>query len=169
MDQTSYNMLKKIHLELKWSINFGIAYLLWIILEKSCGLHDQHIANYPLYSNGFILITVVLFYVALLDKRKHVYRGEMTQTNGFLTGLVLTLFISLLTPFLIRISLQYITPDFFIHIKENMITSKKMTANQAELFYNYKSYLLQTLFLNFSLGILCSAIFSFVLTTKKTT
>jgi hypothetical protein len=107
--------------------------------------------------------------VALLDKRKNVYRGEMTQTNGFLTGLVLTLFISLLTPFLIRISLQYITPDFFIHLKENMITSKKMTANQAELFYNYKSYLLQTLFLNFSLGILCSAIFSFVLTTKKTT
>ncbi|MBP6374203.1 MAG: DUF4199 domain-containing protein [Flavobacterium sp.] len=162
-------MLKKIHLELKWSINYGIAYLLWVILEKSCGLHDERIGSYSLYTNVFLLVTVALYFMALLDKRKQVYQGEMTQTKGFLSGLVLTFFIGLLTPFLIRISLQYITPDFFTHLKENMLATKKMTAEQVALFYNYKSYLLQTLFLNFSLGILCSAIFSFVLANKKPT
>jgi hypothetical protein len=159
-------MLKKIHVELKWAINFGIAFLLWIIIEKSSGLHDRRITDYTLYTNVFILITVCIYFVALLDKKKNVYQGNMSQSQGFISGILLTLFIGLLTPFLLRISLQYISPSFFNSMKSFMVSSKKMTAEQVNLYYNYRSFLLQTLFLNFSLGILSSAIFSFSLGTK---
>ena len=159
-------MLKKIHVELKWAINFGIAFLLWIIIEKSSGLHDRRITDYTLYTNVFILITVCIYFVALLDKKKNVYQGNMSQSQGFISGILLTLFIGLLTPFLLRISLTYISPDFFSSMKSFMVSSKKMSTSQVNLYYNYRSFLLQTLFLNFSLGILSSAIFSFSLGTK---
>ncbi|MEY2691959.1 MAG: hypothetical protein RIT03_349 [Bacteroidota bacterium] len=159
-------MLKKIHIELKWAINFGIAFLLWMIIEKSSGLHDRRIADYTVLTNVFILIIVGIYFVALLDKKKNVYQGKMTQSQGFISGILLTLFIGLLTPFLLRISLQYISPDFFSSMQSYMVSSKKMTAEQVKLYYNYRSFLLQTLFLNFSLGILSSAIFSFTLSAK---
>ena len=159
-------MLKRIHVELKWAINFGIAFLLWIIIEKSSGLHDRRITDYTLYTNVFILITVCIYFVALLDKKKNVYQGNMSQSQGFISGILLTLFIGLLTPFLLRISLTYISPDFFSSMKSFMVSSKKMSTSQVNLYYNYRSFLLQTLFLNFSLGILSSAIFSFSLGTK---
>jgi hypothetical protein len=69
-------MLKKIHIELKWAINFGIAFLLWMIIEKSSGLHDRRISDYIVYTNVFVLITVGLYFVALLDKKKNVYQGR---------------------------------------------------------------------------------------------
>lgn len=159
-------MLKKIHVELKWAINFGIAFLLWMIIEKSSGLHDRRIADYSLLTNVFVLITVGMYFVALLDKKKNVYQGNMTQNQGFISGVILTLFIGLLTPFLLRISLQYISPNFFSAMKSYLVHSKKMKVEQVNLLYNYRSFLLQTLFLNFSLGILSSAIFSFTLGTK---
>ncbi len=159
-------MLKKIHIELKWAINFGIAFLLWMIIEKSSGLHDRRISDYIVYTNVFVLITVGLYFVALLDKKKNVYQGNMSQSQGFISGILLTLFIGLLTPFLLRISLTYISPDFFSSMKSYMLNTKKMSAEQVNLYYNYRSFLLQTLFLNFSMGILSSAIFSFSLSTK---
>jgi hypothetical protein len=139
-------MLKKIHIELKWAINFGIAFLLWMIIEKSSGLHDRRISDYIVYTNVFVLITVGLYFVALLDKKKNVYQGNMSQSQGFISGILLTLFIGLLTPFLLRISLTYISPDFFSSMKSYMLNTKKMSAAQVNLYYNYRSYLLQTLF-----------------------
>jgi len=112
------------------------------------------------------LVIVGIYFVALLDKKKNVYQGKMTQSQGFISGILLTLFIGLLTPFLLRISLQYISPDFFSSMQSYMVSSKKMSAEQVKLYYNYRSFLLQTLFLNFSLGILSSAIFSFTLSAK---
>lgn len=161
-------MLKKIHIELKWAINFGIAFLLWMIVEKSSGLHDNRIADYALYTNVFVLLTVGIYWVAVLDKKKNVYQGKISQHQIFLSGILLTLFIGLLTPFLLRISFTYISPHYFESMKAYMLQTKKMTPAQVDIYYNYRSYLLQTLFLNFSLGILSAAIFSFTLRDKST-
>ncbi len=37
--------MKNYALELKWAINFSIASLLWMILEKTLGWHDQYLAK----------------------------------------------------------------------------------------------------------------------------
>lgn len=161
-------MMKSFYIELKWAINFGIAFLIWMIIEKSSGLHDQRIAEYSIYTNVFILITIGIYFSALLDKKKSIYSGQMSQSQGFISGILLTLFIGMLTPFLLRISLAYISPHFFEAMKTYMLNSKRMTLAQVNLYYTFRSFLLQTLFLNFSLGILSSALLSFALRNKNT-
>lgn len=62
--------MKSITIEVKWVILFSLMGLVWMVLEKLTGLHDQYI-DYHLYLTNLFAIPAVLFMVwALKNKKK---------------------------------------------------------------------------------------------------
>ena len=108
-------------------------------------LHDRFIAHHATYTN-FIAIPAILIYVlGLLEKRKVYYEGKMTYWQGVKTGLLITLVVTILTPLTQWITLSIITPDYFENVISYAVNSGKMTQQEANDYFNFKSYLIQSI------------------------
>ena len=66
--------MKKIQIEIKWAIIFVIMTLIWMILEKVAGLHDEHIDKHPIFTNFIAIPAIAIYVFAILDKRKNFLR-----------------------------------------------------------------------------------------------
>jgi Protein of unknown function (DUF4199) len=153
-------------IEIKWAIVFAIMLLIWMLLEKLAGLHDQHIDKHPIYTN-FIAIPAILIYVlALLDKKKKFYKGAMTYKQGFMSGLILTLFVTVLSPLTQVITSTIITPDYFPNVIKYVVSEGKMQQTEAENYFNLKNYIIQSLIGALIMGILTTAIVAFFTKSK---
>ena len=76
--------MKKFAIEIKWGVIFTIISLIWVFLEKSLGWHDEHIAQHAIYTNLFAIVAIVVYVLALIDKRKNFYQGKMNWSQGFM-------------------------------------------------------------------------------------
>ena len=159
-------MKHKFSIEIKWAIQFSLLTLVWMIIEKSVGLHDQYISKQAIYTNFFAFIAIAVYVLALRDKKKNYYHNKMDWKQGFLSGLVLSFIIAVLSPLVQYITFTFITPNFFANIIEYAVSHKIQTQAQAETFFNLKSYLLQGIFGALSMGVITAAMVAFVLKTK---
>ena len=90
--------MKNIQIEIKWALIFSITGLVWMVLEKLCGLHGKYI-DYHLYlTNLFAIPAIIIMVMALKDKKKNFYGGQMNYKQGLISGLVLSAIIALLSP-----------------------------------------------------------------------
>jgi len=161
------NCMKKFAIEFKWAVNFSIASLLWMIVEKSTGLHDVHIDQYFIYSNVFALVAVGIYFFALLDKKKNFYNNNIDWKQGFISGIILSFFIALLSPMVQYVSFIYISPKYFDHFIAHAVANKSFTLEQAKAYYSINSYILQGVSMALSMGVITSAIVALVIKTKK--
>ncbi|MEM6641633.1 MAG: DUF4199 domain-containing protein [Bacteroidota bacterium] len=135
--------LSKIRIEIKWALIFVAMTLLWLSLERAFGFHDQYIEYHPIVS-GFIAIPAILIFVlALRDKRKSFYEGEMTYKQGLITGVVVSLIVALFVPITQSIISFVITPDYFENAISYSIESGQVTEEEAKNYFNLKSYIIQ--------------------------
>jgi hypothetical protein len=150
--------MKKYSIEIKWGLIFVGMQLLWMLMERLTGLHAEHIDKHATYSN-FIAIPAILVYVfALLDKRKNDLGGTMTYKQGFISGLIITLVVTILSPLTQTITSLYIVPDYFTNVIDYTVEQGKMTREAAENYFNLKSYILQVLIATPIMGIVTTAI-----------
>jgi len=159
--------MKKFTIEIKWGIQFSLLSIVWMIFEKTMGWHDQLIAMQPIYTNLFGIIAVLIYFLALLDKKKNFYQGKMDWKQGFIAGIALSIVISLLSPIVQYVTYTYITPNYFTNIIHYTVSHKKQTQAQAELFFSLRSYMLQGAFGGLSMGVLTAAIVALLVKTKK--
>ena len=158
--------MSKYIIEIKWAIQFSILTLVWMIIEKSVGLHDQYIDKHAAYTNLFGIVAIVAYFLALLDKKKNYYAGKMDWKQGFISGLVLSAFIAVLSPVVQYIIFTYITPHFFERITDYAVSHKIQTPAQADAFFNLKSYMLQGIFGALSMGVITAALVALIVKTK---
>ena len=155
--------MKKYAIEIKWGLIFSISIMIWMLAERLLGLHDEHISKHAIYTNIFGVVAVGLYILALYQKRKHYYDGVMTWKQGFLSGFVLTMVITALTPLTQYIISLWIAPDYF----ENMITYSieigERTREDAEAFFNLESYILQSTVFALISGLVTAAIVALIL------
>ncbi|MBL0013494.1 MAG: DUF4199 domain-containing protein [Flavobacterium sp.] len=161
--------MKKIAIEIRWAIQFSIVSLVWMIFEKTMGWHDELISKQAIYTNLFAFVGIGIYFIALSDKKKNYYKGTMDWKQGFMSGMILSTIIAILSPMVQSITYTYITPHFFENIIKYMVTEKVQTQSQAEMYFNLKSFTIQGIFGAFSFGVLTSAFVAFVLKTKITT
>jgi hypothetical protein len=102
--------MKKFAIEIKWGILFSVATLVWMIIENSVGLHDVYIGKQARYTNLFGIVAVVIYILALREKKHLAYKGVMNWQQGFLSGVVLSVVVSVLSPLVQYISFTFITP-----------------------------------------------------------
>ena len=158
--------MKKFKVEIKWAIIFTIASILWMVLEKSLGLHDEYISEHAIYTNIFAVIAVAVYVLAIVEKKKYFYKGTMNWTQGFLSGLMLTIFIAILSPLVQYIVFHYISPDFFKNVIEYAVSNNIYTQAAADTYFTLNSYILQGIVGSISMGVITSAIVALIFKSK---
>ncbi len=158
--------MKKIAVEIKWAVIFIIVSLLWMLGERLAGLHDRNIEYHYIVTNFFALVAIAVYVFALLDKRKRDYGGKMNWIQGFISGLILTLGITILTPLSQYITSAVITPDYFENMIEYTVSNGIMTREAAEAEFNMRSYIIQSTIFAPTVGLATSAIVA-IFTRKK--
>lgn len=160
--------MKSISIEIKWAILFSIAGLLWMVLEKMTGLHDKYL-DYQMYlTNLFAIPAIWIMALALKDKKKNFYKGEMSYMQGFISGLILSLLIALISPATQWITSYVITPEYFPNvIKRSVELGYYSTTAEAEAQFNYPNYAKQGAIGAFVMGIVTTAILMIFIRTKR--
>jgi hypothetical protein len=160
--------MKKLKIEIKWAILFSIMTLLWMVLEKLSGLHSTYI-DYHLYLTNIFAIPAIWFMVmALQEKKKVYYDGQMSFKQGFISGLILSVIIALLSPLTQWIISYVISPEYFPNvIKRSVEIGYFKSTAEAEANFNYSNYAKQGAIGALIMGIVTTAIAMIFIRSKK--
>jgi len=158
--------MKKIAIEIKWAILFIIVQLVWMIGERLAGLHDENIEQHAIVTNFFAVVAISVYVVALLDKRKNSFEGKMTWIQGFISGLIITLGVTILTPLSQYITCTFITPHYFENMIAYSVETGRLTQEAAEANFNMQTYIIQSSIFAPAVGLVTSAIVA-LFTRKK--
>lgn len=156
----------KYGIELKWSIIFIVMSLAWMVLEKVAGLHSTYIDQHPIFTNFMAIPAVLIYVLALLDKRKNFYQGYMNYKQGFFSGLIITLIVTVVSPLTQIITSYLITPEYFPNAIQYSVTHNKMSQADAEKYFSLGNYILQGLIGGLIMGIITAAVVA-LFTRKK--
>ena len=138
--------MKKLKIEFKWAIVFTITLLAWMLLEKTLGWHEENIANHWWLTMLFAPFAIFIYLLAVREKRRRVYNKKMTWLQGFISGVILTVFVALLSPISQYITHNYITPEYFKTVIEYSVTNDLMTRTKANDYFNITHYMWQSVF-----------------------
>lgn len=154
--------------EIKWAILFSVMTLIWMLLEKLSGLHGQFI-DYHLYlTNLYAIPAIWLMVLALKEKKRIAYNGQINYLQGLKSGIVLSIFIALLSPLTQWITSYVITPEYFPNvIKRSVEIGYFKTTAEAEANFNYANYAKQGAIAAFVMGLITTAIAMVFIRTKS--
>ncbi len=150
--------MKKYGTEIRWGVIFSISIMVWMVFEKAMGWHSNHIDKHPIYTNLFAIVAILIFVMALKDKRDNIYGGKMTWKQGFVSGILISIVVAILSPLTQYITSTYISPEYFPNVIKFAVDSGKMTQEAAEGYFNLKSYMLQSAFGALTMGVVTSAL-----------
>ena len=150
--------MKNFKTEIKWALIFIISMLVWVWIEKLFGLHDVYVALHPIYTNLFGIIAVIIYFLALREKKREYFAGIMTWREGFTSGVIMTVLITILSPLAQYITYEYISPEYFGNIIEHTVAIGSMSREDAEAYFSLKSYLIQATFGDLVMGVVTSAV-----------
>lgn len=159
-------MIKNYKLEIKWAFTFVAMSLLWMLFEKSLGLHSNLIQVHARYTNLFAIPAIVIYVLAMLDKRNKYFNGIMNYRQGLTTGLIITGIIALLSPLTQIITSYIIAPEYFPNAIEYAVAQSKMTQTEAESYYNLANYIKLAVIGAAIMGIFTSAVVA-IFTKRK--
>lgn len=150
--------MKKYTHEIKWALYFALMMLVWMVFERMAGLHDEHIDKHPLITNFVAIPAIAMYVFALRQKREKAYGGHMSYKQGFMSGLIMTLVITILSPLTQYITSTIITPDFFTNAINYAVSEGKMSQTEAEDYFSLTNYVKQTILFTPVMGIVTTAI-----------
>lgn len=155
----------KYKVELKWAFIFSLLSLLWILGEKVVGLHDPN-RFLPLqpYVTMFILIpNLLLFYWAIREKRETTNSSNFRFQDRFKSGIIMTGFITILTPLVQYIISTAITPEYFENVILYVVEKNIMSLEEAEQQFNLENHMIKSTLFSALFGIVASAIMAYLL------
>lgn len=156
-------------IEIKWALIFTGMGLLWMTLERAFGLHDSHIDLHPYLTNLIAIPAILVYLFCLREKRDIYYKGEITYKQSFISGLIMTSFVTILVPLNQWITLEYITPHFFENVIKYSVDNELMTLQDAKAYFNFQNYLIQSVVFAPVVGVITTAIVSRFIKAKKST
>ena len=159
--------MKNLQTEIKWAFIFSMASLLWIAGEQIVGFHDKHIDKQLFVSYFFSIPTVILYIVAIHDKKTVFYKGQISWQQGMVSGVYLSFAIAVLSVLVQIVAFKIISPLFFDNMIKYMVTTKTMTNVAAADYFNLMSYCKQAVFGSLSVGVVLSAIVAYFVQTNK--
>ncbi|MDA3865193.1 MAG: DUF4199 domain-containing protein [Salinivirgaceae bacterium] len=161
--------MRNYKIEIRWAFIFIGSLLLWMLLERLAGLHDEHIDMHQYLTNLYAIPAILLYVFALLDKRKHFYNGEMSYKQGFISGLIITLIVTVFSPLTQLLVSNVITPDYFTNVIEYSLESGYYSSMaEAKAQFNLENYIIQSTVGAFIMGLVTTAIVA-IFTRKKST
>lgn len=160
--------MRNFYIETKWAILFTIMGLIWMFLEKISGLHSTYIHLHLYLTNLYAIPAIIMMVLALKDKKKNFYGGQMNYKQGFISGLILSISIALLAPVSQWIISTIITPEYFSNvISYSVETGYYKTIEEAQGYFNVENYILQSTIAALLMGIITTAIAMIFIRTKE--
>jgi len=104
--------------------------------------------------------------LALSEKRKKL-GGTITFKQAFISGLIISLFVAILTPLWQYISVVIISPDYFKNVTAYSVEHKLMTAEAAADYFSLKNYIIQSTIFAPIAGIITSLLIALIVSRKK--
>ena len=157
--------MNKYIIEIKWGLIFTAVALLWMVVEKLLGWHGEKIAQHATYTNLFAIIAIAVYVFALLEKRKEL-SGVMSWKEGFVSGVIITIVVTILSPVSQWVTHQIISPEYFPNVINYVVESGNMTREAAEAFFNLNSYMVQASIGGLVMGLITSAVVALILKNK---
>jgi nitrate/nitrite transporter NarK len=161
--------MKQFSIEFKWAFNFFIASMLWMMIEKTLGYHDEKIQYQPLFAMIFGLVTVGIYILALREKKQKFYQNQMNWREGFVSGLTLSLVIALFTTMIEYTKHHVVSPYYLETMKKIIVEQNKMTLENADNFFTFSNTLSQSIFYVISFGSVLAAAISLAIKSKEQT
>ncbi|MDF2156914.1 DUF4199 domain-containing protein [Algoriphagus sp. CAU 1675] len=158
--------MKNWKIEFKWGAIFLLTTLLWMVMEKSLGWHDEKIADHAVNTNFFAIPAILVYVFALLDKKKNFYQGTMNFKQGFVSGMVITSVVAVLSPLNQYIISTVITPEYFSNVIEYSVKNGLMTEEAATSYFNLNYYMLQSVIGAVVMGTFTSLALAFLMKSK---
>ncbi len=159
--------MKKIAIEIKWGFLFAIITLLWMMLEKELGWHDELIEKHAIYTNFFAFVAIIIYVIALLDKRKNYYDGRMSWKQGFISGIWIAVVVSALSPLTQYITSTIITPEYFPNVIKASVELGLKTQEEAAKYFTLQNYIIQSTIGALLMGTITAAIVALFVKTKR--
>lgn len=150
--------MRSLRTEIKWGIIFILMGLVWMLLERLFGLHSSNIERHPIYTNFIVIPSLIIYYLALRDKREKDYYGRMSYWQGIKAGLWITLVVTICTPLSQIITSWLITPHYFENVIAYTVGQGMKTQIEAEQYFNLGNYIVQSVMFVPVMGILTSLI-----------
>jgi len=144
--------------EIKWGVIFTIFMLLWMLMEKLLGFHGERIEQHMIITNFVAIPAIIIYVLALLDKRKRDLNGKMTYVQGLISGIIISIVVAVLSPLMQYITNTFISPDFFNNMIVYTVENDIMTEQAAKDYFNLESYIIQSTIGAPIMGILTTAI-----------
>jgi membrane-associated HD superfamily phosphohydrolase len=158
--------MKHFSTEIKWAFIFAAATISWAMLEKTLGFYDEKIAMHMFIGLLFAPVAIYIYVLALKEKRKLAFDKSVTWKELFISGLILTIGIAMLTPLTQWIHHTYLAPEFFTNMIAMTVNNNRMTPENAAIYFNLNSYIMQSVIFAISVGVVTSAIVAFFLGPK---
>lgn len=160
--------MNKFKIEIKWAFIFIIVSLLWMLFEKLIGLHSIHIDKHQYLTMLFMIPAIWIYVLALKDKKKNYYNGNMSFGQGFLSGLIISIIVMIFSPLTQWITSVIITPEYFPNVIEYSLKSGYYkTREEAEAYFSLRNYIIQGLVGSILMGAITSLVVAFFVKTKK--
>ncbi len=158
--------MQKYLTEIRWGIIFTAVMLLWMWGEQLVGLHGLHIDQHATYTNIFAIPAILIYVLALRQKRARDYSGSMSWKQGTQAGLIITLVVVLLSPAAQWLTHNVITPDYFANVQAYATAQGMMTMAEAAAYFSLKNYMLQSVIGAAIMGVVTSVVVAFFLRDK---
>lgn len=159
--------MKNYQTELKWASIHFLMYLAWMGMEHLCGLHGRNIHYQQLVSTFILLPSLFIYFLALREKKQKVYQGTITFRQAFKSGMLLTLFMVLLSPLSQLITFQLIAPEYFQNMREFAVAQQKMSVIKAESRLNIGAFIVQGVIGGMITGTVFSILISLLIRSRK--
>lgn len=154
-----------LRIELKAAMLITLLMLLWLALEFMVGLHDRFIAYHPYLTLIALVIPVAITRMALISKRDEL-NGKITFRQAFFSGSVIAVITSALSVPSQYIFHYLINPDFFENMIKYAVANGKSTAEQAAHYFNFQSYLVQSIGGTLFFGLVIALVAAYFIRTK---
>lgn len=153
--------------EIKWAfVSLGFV-LVWMLLEKISGLHSTYLKYHPIVTMLYLIPAIWINVLAFKDIKARKYGGIMSFKQGFLSGFVITLIITVCSPAEQWVISYIITPDYFSNvIAYSLETGYHKTLEDARAQFNFKTYATQSTVWAFIFGTLISLVLALVFKTR---
>lgn len=154
-------------IEFKWALLFVLMMLLWMVMERALGLHDEKIELHAIVTNFVAIPAILIYYLAIREKKRVDYNNQITYGQAFMSGLVITLIVTLISPLTQYATTVWISPNYFDNVIAYTVENNLMTESEAKQYFNLNSYLVQTVAFTPVMGIITTLIVSLFLYTKR--
>lgn len=159
--------MKKFSIEFKWALITILIFLAWMTLEKELGFHDVKIKWEPLFNILYIFPLFLLYFLALLDKKRNYYNGNMNWKQGIIAAIVISFIIVLFSPISQFILHEFISPNFLHNSINYTVASKKLSLEEAKEYTTLSSSIWKNISDSLSFGVVIGAIVAYILKPKE--